>query len=312
MKNYKKIIAIAVMLISIISMTVCVNASVGKVNGIKKSIKVSTYKGWVSAKDTKMRKIKYDQGVKITWKKVRKASGYEVYAYFNASKQWKKIKNTKKTSYLLTNVLGKDKLKIKVRAYKKTGGSNEYGKFSKSLSIKTKIYTKIYKNAQTKPFYDRYAAENAFVQQNKVRASVGAGKLKWSEDLYNICYIRAKEISKVFSHDKFESTSLSYFKKTYGVNDLWYETTEIGEYGIETVTGDMIVNGENIATGQGDYLEVINSWKNSHGHYINMISKSHTVGAIGCYKSKNSVYWVAIFGDNDLDELMKTEYWKQQ
>ena len=69
--HYKKIIAIAVMLISIISMTVCVNASVGKVNGIKKNVKVSTYKGWVSAKDTKMRKIKYNQGVKISWKKIK-------------------------------------------------------------------------------------------------------------------------------------------------------------------------------------------------------------------------------------------------
>lgn len=310
MKKYKKIIVIAVMLISIISMTVCVNASVGKVNGIKKNVKVSTYKGWVSAKDTKMRKIKYNQGVKISWKKIKNSSGYEVYAYFNASKQWRKIKFTKKTSYLLTNVLSKDKVKIKIRAYKKSDAGYEYGKFSKSVSIKTKCYTKMYKNAQIKPFYDRYAAENAFVQQNKVRASVGASKLEWSEDLYNICYIRAKEIAKDFSHDKFESTSLKYFKKTYGVNDLWYETKEIDEDGIETSNGVMIVNGENIATGQADYLEAITSWKHSKGHYLNMINKSHVVGAIGCYKSKNSVYWVAIFSDNDLDKLMKTEYWK--
>ena len=44
-----------------------------------------------------------------------------------------------------------EKVKIRVRAYKKTKSGNEYGKYSGVLSFKTKdMYTKIYKNAKLK------------------------------------------------------------------------------------------------------------------------------------------------------------------
>lgn len=285
-------------------MTVCVNASVGKVNGIKKSYKISSYKGWVSA--TKMAKIKYKQGVKISWKKVKGASGYEVYTYGVASKKWLKVKTTKKNSYLLTNILGRDKLKIKVRAYKKIGGEKEYGKYSKTINFKKTLgHTKKYYNNQIKPFYDRYAGETAFILQNKERVKAGSDEIVWSEELYNICYERCKDLTKDFSHDKFESTALAYLKKTYGISDLEYEYEEDGY-----TLGAFLVTGENIAIGQGDCYEVIDSWKRSKGHYMNMKTNSHKSGAIATYRTKTTQMWVAIFSDIDLDQYIKENYKK--
>lgn len=50
---------------------------------------------------------KYTAGYKVSWKKVKGAKGYKVYAYGVASKKWRCIKTTKKRSYYLTNPTGK-------------------------------------------------------------------------------------------------------------------------------------------------------------------------------------------------------------
>ena len=50
--------------------------------------------------------------LKLHGKRVKNANGYEIYVYGVASKKWRKIKDTKKTSYVFTNLLEKDKFKI--------------------------------------------------------------------------------------------------------------------------------------------------------------------------------------------------------
>jgi hypothetical protein len=54
-------------------------------------------------------KIKYKYGVKTSWKKVKNASGYEIYTYGVATKKWTMKKEAKKTSYTFKNLLDKDK-----------------------------------------------------------------------------------------------------------------------------------------------------------------------------------------------------------
>ena len=246
---------------------------------------------------------KYVTGFKISWKKVSGAKGYKVYAYGVAAKKWRCIKTTKKTSYTLTRLVSKSKVKIKVRAYKNNpDGSTTYGRFSKSVNCKAKddVY-KVSKNGNlNRSFYDRYSAEQAFVLQNQMRKAAGASNLIWSDKLYELCEIRAKQISKDFSHDKFISTSRSFLKK-YGVTE--YSVYHKDEDGFNI--GTMIIGGENIDFGQDDYKAVMKSWKRSGGHYANLKKEEYISGAIACYVSKNSgIYWVAIFGGADVDKII--------
>ena len=282
-------------------LSVSVSAAPGSVKGIKKSYKYGTYKGWVSK--TKMKKIKYKVGYKISWKKAKNASGYQVYAYMVGSKKWMKVKTTKKNYYVLTNILGKNSLKIKVRAYEKKNNNVEYGKFSKQVKIKTKgRYQKRYKNNKVKVFYDRYAGENAFAYQNKLRKNAGRDELQWSDDIYKIALIRAKQISEDYSHDKLESTVEDYLKKNYGITDAWYEKDVQTEYG-EMTEGSMYAGAENIALGQHNCKEVMSAWKESKGHYANFISENHHYGAVACYFNGDTMFWVALFSEVDIDTM---------
>ena len=72
--------------------------TLGQVKSIKTKTNYKYYKGIVSAKDMRKKKIKYKYGIKASWKKVKNANGYEIYVYGVASKKWRKIKDTKKTS----------------------------------------------------------------------------------------------------------------------------------------------------------------------------------------------------------------------
>ena len=166
-----------------------------KVKKLKKKTKYSYYKGVKSIKKNgkpNWGKIKYQYGIKLIWSKVKNAKGYEVYRYENAKECWTKIKTTKKTSYTLTNMLEGENVKIRIRAYKKSGSGNEYGKYSDTLSFKTKkMYTKKYKNGRTKGFYSKWASEDAFVLQNKLRTKAGVNQLKWSDRIYEIASLRA-------------------------------------------------------------------------------------------------------------------------
>lgn len=246
---------------------------------------------------------KYTTGFKVRWHKVKGAQGYKIYSYGVASKKWRLIKTTKETTFKLTKLISKSKAKLKVRAYcKNSDGIITYGKFSKIVNCKAKddVY-KVNKNGELKKsFYDRYAAEQAFVLQNKMRTSAGVAKIQWSERLYEICELRAEQISKDFSHDKFDSTTKSYLKDKYGITDQFIYIREgDGNYGIP------IIGTENIASGQMNYKEAMESWKKSNAHYHNFISQDHKVGAIACYMSKDSgVYWVAIFGYVDVDKVV--------
>lgn len=143
-----------------------------KVGGVKKKTAYKYYKGYKSASSKKMSKIEYKYGIQFIWKKVKKATGYQVHRYRPAAKKWEKIAATKKTTYTLTNILKGENVVIKIRAYKKKGKQYEYGKWSKTIKFKTKEpYQKIGANHKLKTFYDKYASEDAFVIQNKERKS---------------------------------------------------------------------------------------------------------------------------------------------
>lgn len=79
--------------------------------------------------------------VRITWKKVKGSSGYEIYMSTKKKSGYKKIKtitSSKKVSYTKTKLKKRTTYYFKVRAYKKVGNQKIYGACSTVKSIKTK------------------------------------------------------------------------------------------------------------------------------------------------------------------------------
>ena len=289
-KSKYLIMAMLVVTLGFCFTTKTVNAkSVGKVTNVKVSSITKKYK---TIMDASLRKTS-----------VKYKAGYKVYVYYPAVKQWKCVKTTKNNKYTLTNLLANEKVKLKVRAYKSTdNGANEQGKFSKTITVETKSLTYVMKsNGKIKKgFHDRVAAENAFIVQNGYRTKAGADKIEWSDTLYKICLIRAKQISKNFSHNGWSDTAFDFLHKNYGIDEeyYWYK----GDNGMEY--GEPYVSGENIAMGATNYKDAMKQWKNSPGHYNNLKSISHKSGAIACYESGNGTYWVALFSDINVDKIL--------
>ncbi len=276
-----------------------------KVKKLKKKTKYSYYKGVKSVKKNgkpNWGKIKYQYGIKLIWSKVKNAKGYEVYRYENAKGCWTKIKTGKKPTYTLTNMLEGEKVKIKVRAYKKTKNGNEYGKYSDVLSFTTKnMYTKIYKNGKTKGFFSKWASEDAFVIQNDMRVKAGAKPLKWSDRIYEIASLRAYMMATKdgLTHKGLDRDIKSLFAK-YKVKDNKLKEDKYWKL-------DMLA--ENVAGAFKTPKTVVASWKNSKRHYKNMVNEDYNTGAIAVYrvydfKKNHMTKWCSDFSDySDYDYL---------
>lgn len=276
-----------------------------KVKKLKKKTKYSYYKGVKSVKKNgkpNWGKIKYQYGIKLIWSKVKNAKGYEVYRYENAKGCWTKIKTGKKPTYTLTNMLEGEKVKIKVRAYKKTKNGDEYGKYSDVLSFTTKnMYTKIYKNGKTKGFFSKWASEDAFVIQNDMRVKAGAKPLKWSDRIYEIASLRAYMMATKdgLTHKGLDRDIKSIFAK-YKVKDNKLKEDKYWKL-------DMLA--ENVAGAFKTPKTVVASWKNSKGHYKNMVNEDYNTGAIAVYrvydfKKNHMTKWCSDFSDySDYDYL---------
>lgn len=96
----------------------------------------------VTVKKTTIKKtIAKKKALKVTWKKVKGASGYKI--QYSTSKKFKKAKSTViKKGSIVTKTIKKLKRKKKyyfrIRAYKKANGKTYWSKWSKTYSKKTK------------------------------------------------------------------------------------------------------------------------------------------------------------------------------
>ena len=76
--------------------------------------------------------------VRITWKKVKNADGYQVYRATKKNGKYKLVKvvkGNKKVSYTNTKLKKNKKYYYKVRAYRTVKGKKVYGAFSSKKSI---------------------------------------------------------------------------------------------------------------------------------------------------------------------------------
>ena len=79
--------------------------------------------------------------MKLTWKKVSGASGYEIQRYSSSKKKYVTVKTITKgftTSYTNGSLNASTTYKYRVRAYKKSGSKKVYGSWSTSKKVKTK------------------------------------------------------------------------------------------------------------------------------------------------------------------------------
>lgn len=86
-------------------------------------------------KSVKAKSAAYNK-IQISWKKVKNASGYEIYQYNSKTKKYIKIGSTTKISYTKKGLTTGTVYKFKVRAYRKESGQTVRGKFSAVVSTK--------------------------------------------------------------------------------------------------------------------------------------------------------------------------------
>lgn len=102
------------------------------------SSKSTTAKKVTLAKVKKVKAKRTKKGVKLSYKKVSKASGYQIYRSTKKKKGYKKIATTKKLSYNDTKAKKSKTYYYKVRAIKKQNKKTIYGSYSAVVKVKKK------------------------------------------------------------------------------------------------------------------------------------------------------------------------------
>lgn len=115
---------------------------------------------------------------------------------------------------------------------------------------------------------------------NNYRSEVNVSNITLDKNLSIAATIRAIEMaySDKFSHARpNKESNNSCFEVIDELNISWYTI------------------GENIAYNYGKAKDAATQWRNSEGHYNNMINASFGKIGIGMYKLENKVYWVQMF-----------------
>ncbi|MCI9063266.1 MAG: hypothetical protein HFJ17_01490 [Clostridia bacterium] len=101
--------------------------------GISKAAKVSVGK----VKSVKA-SSQNTSSIKISWKKVSKATGYRMYVYNESKKKYEYYGKTNKTSITMKKLKSAKGYKVKIRAYKTVKKKKYYGAYSSVLAATTK------------------------------------------------------------------------------------------------------------------------------------------------------------------------------
>ncbi len=107
---------------------------------------------------------------------------------------------------------------------------------------------------------------------NEYRKEVGASPLKLDTSLVNSANVRSMEqaYTNKMSHTRPDGTDC------FTVNEKAY--------------------AENVAYGYSTPKAVSEGWKNSSGHYANMVNKGYKTIGIGVYNLNGTYYWTQLFG----------------
>lgn len=75
---------------------------------------------------------------KLSWNKVLNAAGYVVYQYNPKTMKYVKLKATKNTSFVVTNLNPKTTYRFEIRVYSKSANGKVYSNYSNPINVKTK------------------------------------------------------------------------------------------------------------------------------------------------------------------------------
>jgi hypothetical protein len=118
---------------------------------------------------------------------------------------------------------------------------------------------------------------------NEERKAEGLSTLKMDEELLKTANVRAKELTKLFSHERPDGT------------DCFTAFTRGG------------IIGENIAYGYTSAKAVMQGWMNSPGHKANILLGSYNSIGIGCYYYNGTYYWVQCFSSEKATKVKDAE-----
>lgn len=202
---------------------------------------------------------------KISKKIFKKAKKVKVLSSNARVCKVKYLKKSKKVK-LIGKKAGKAKITIKVKRKGK-----KVKKYKYKVTVRSKKVTK------------EQNCKNALKKLNSYRKAVGADGLEWSDVLYGACMYRLKNSG--FDRHKNIIDDLSVY---------------FGGF-FSTVKDDEInyFTGENQGYGYANLDKAMLGWRNSEGHYKNMIDKSHKSCAIAYL---NGTY-ITIFSDKTASEL---------
>lgn len=183
----------------------------------------------------------------------------------STSKKYGVTITTTKTYEITTYSDGSQSKKLK-----STKNSYDYSGFNATTSdLKSEASKTVSSNSST------YSEMLKYV--NKYRKEVGVDSLTMSADLNLAATIRAMEMAWANKTSHTRPNGDSCF----------------------TVLSDLSISywasGENIAWGQTSVKSVSETWRNSSGHYANMISENYARVGFGKYKLNGQTYWVQIF-----------------
>jgi len=126
---------------------------------------------------------------------------------------------------------------------------------------------------------------------NSERANLGKGALVLNSDLSEAAYLHAKDMAEnnYFSHTSQDGTSFSTRIKNAGYQ---------GYYAL----------GENIAyhSGSPNADKVFGMWKNSPGHYSNMVSSNFVEMGLGVYSKNGYTYYVQDLGGRKITQIVNS------
>lgn len=118
--------------------------------------------------------------------------------------------------------------------------------------------------------YDYTQSSKILKQVNKERKAAGAESLVMDPQLQEAAMARAAEIALFFDHQRPDGT------ECFTISDKIY--------------------GENIAAGQANAEEAMDSWMNSPGHRANILDSRYRSIGVGSFTQGYQNYWVQVFG----------------
>ncbi len=230
--------------------------------------------------------------IKLTYKKVNGAKKYQIYRATAKNGKYKLVGTTTKLSFTNKILTSEKKYFYKIRAVRSVNGKNKYGAFSSVKVIKTKKKTTVSNPApgDSEQSLDTIKRE-VLTLVNKERAKAGAAPLQ--------SHVMIEKTAQEKAVDMKTTGVFDHYSKNLG--HTWDQYEKCGlRY---------LAAGENIAWGQRNAEEVMDSWMNSSGHRSNILSKDFTHIGIGYADG----YWVQQFAGIDPESTIETcRYCKKQ